>query len=229
MRAPTERSRSGEDNHWLAKALGLSMAALLSIREEVAGMAEQYASKHGGTSRREVSFAVSGRLIRRGALKAGGFGGLTASPSLLPGLGTLGSALVGAAADLVYLTKVQIDLCYGISAAYEVELDPEKLSAIALALLGFSGSAEVTKQIAATTLRTMIDRAAAGYLRKGLTRAAADLSEKLGPRLLGLTCRLIPFVGIPLNASANAASTIVIGRQARKYFSTLDNKPVSMS
>lgn len=222
MNLSSERGPSRKENHWLARVLGLSSAALFSIRAEVAEMVERHAAKHNGKPRREISYIVSNKLIKRGVLKAGGFGGLTAAPSVLPGFGTLGTAVAGAAVDLAYLTKVQIDLCYGISAAYEVEMDPDKLKAVALAILGFSGSAEATKQLAATTLRSVIDRAAAGYLKKGLADAALELAEKISPQLLGMTCKLIPFLGVPLNASINAASTIIIGKQARKYFSTWD-------
>jgi uncharacterized protein (DUF697 family) len=203
--------------------LGLSSAGLSTIRVEVAAMVERYAVKHADKPRREIAYLVSNRLIKRGALKAGGFGGLTATPSLLPGIGTLSAAVAGAAVDLAYLTKVQIDLCYRICAAYEVDMDPERLKAVALALLGLAGSAELTKQVAATTMRTMIDRAAANYLEKGLVEAAVEVAERTNLKLLGRTCTLIPFLGIPFNASVNAAATIAIGKQARTYFSTWNN------
>jgi len=228
MNAPSKRNLPRRDNHWLAGILGLSNTALISIREEVAGMAEQYALKHKGKSRREVSHAVSSKLIRREAIKAGGFGGLTATPSLLPGVGTLTAAIAGATVDLAYLTKIHVDLCYRISAAYQVEMDADRLKAVALALLGFSGSAEVTKQVAATTLRSMVDKAAGGYLRRGLADVALELAEKVSPKVLGFSYKLIPFLGVPLNASINAASTVIIGKQARKYFSTWDDDLDSM-
>lgn len=223
MNVPSKRCQPHKDNHWLAILLGLSNTALISIRATVGAMLEQHAAKHHGKPRREISPAVSDTLIKRGALKAGGFGGLTAVPSILPGIGTLTAAVAGSAVDLAYLTKIHIDLCYSISAAYEVDVHPEKLKAVALAILGFSGSAELSKQVAATTLRTMIDEAAAGYLQKGLTEAAIELAEKISPKLLGMSCKLIPFLGVPLNASVNAASTVILGKQARKYFSTWDN------
>jgi len=196
---------------------------MISIREEVAGMVEQYALKHKGKARREISHAVSSKLIRREAIKAGGFGGLTATPSLLPGVGTLTAAIAGATVDLAYLTKIHIDLCYRISAAYQVEMDAHRLKAVALALLGFSGSAVVTRHVAATTLRSMVDKAAGGFLRRGLADVALELAEKVSPKVFGIGYKLIPFLGVPLNASINAASTIIVGKQARKYFSTWDD------
>jgi uncharacterized protein (DUF697 family) len=224
--APSESGLPREDTHWLAILLGLSSAGLATIRAEVAEMVDRYAVKHHGKPRREIAYLVSNRLIKRGTLKAGGFGGLTATPSLVPGIGTLSGAVAGAAVDLAYLTKVQIDLCYRICAAYEVDMDPERLKAVTLALLGLAGSAELTKQVAATTMRAMIDRAAAKYLEKGLVEVAVELAERTNLRLLGRTCTLIPFLGIPFNASVNAASTIAIGKQARKYFSTWDSDVV---
>jgi hypothetical protein len=45
------------------------------------------------------------------------------------------------------------------------------------------------------------------------------VAERLIPRLLRGTYRIIPFLGIPLSASINIASTLTVGNQARKYFS----------
>lgn len=228
MNAWSKRNLPGKDSHWLVEILGLSNTALISICEEVAVMIERYALKHEAGSKREISHAVSGKLIKREAIKAGGLGGLTATPSILPGIGTLTTAVAGALVDLAYLTKLHMELCYKISAAYQVEMDPERLKAVALALLGFSGGSVVTKHVAAATLRNMIDNTASGYLRKGLTDVAVELAEKISPRVAGAGFRLIPFLGIPFSASVNAASTIAIGKQARKYFSTWDDVPDSI-
>ena len=204
---------------WLAKTVDLSGTRLPAIRDEVAEMMADHVSRHRRRTRSERSHAVSSKLIKKGAIKACGLGGLTAASALLPGLGTLTAIVAGTAVDLAYLTKIQIELCYGISAAYEVEMDDEELKAVAIALLGFSGSALAAKHVAASALKNIIDSASAIYLRTGLAKAATELAQKLSPRLLTKTLKFIPFVGVPLNASINAALAISVGKQARKYFS----------
>ena len=228
MNAWSRRGRPGKDSHWLVEILGVSNAALISIAEEVAAMIARYAVKHEAGSKREISHAVSSRLIKREAIKAGGLGGLTAAPSILPGVGTLTTAFAGAVVDLAYLTRLHMELCYRISAAYQVEMEPERLKAVALTLLGFSGGTVVTKHVAAATLRSMIDQTASGYLRRGLTDVALELAEKISPRVARAGFKLIPFLGVPFGASVNAASTIAIGKQAKKYFSTWDDAPDSI-
>jgi hypothetical protein len=77
----------------------------------------------------------------------------------------------------------------------------------------------MAKEIAASTLRSIVDTTASGFLKKGLTEATAEVTAKLTPKLLGRSYKLLPFLSIPLSASINVASTMMVGNQARKYFS----------
>ncbi len=208
-----------EKGDWLVRILGLSESALPALREEVTDMKRGCGLQYGDRSEREISYQVSSRLIKRAALKAGAIGSITATPASLPGIGTLATAIVGTTADLAYLLRTQTQLCYAISEAYETRLDIEELKAVTLALLGFSASGEMVKEIATSTLRNIVDAAAAGYLKKGIGKAAAEVSTKISPRLLGRAYKLIPLISIPLSASINIASTMMVGNQARKYFS----------
>lgn len=156
-------------------------------------------------------------------MKTGAFGSLTGAPAALPVIGTIGTALVGTTADLAYLLRTQIELCYAISAAYDAGIDEEELKAVTLALLGFSGSAEMVKGIATSTFKRIVDAATARYLKKGIAKAAAEVFSKITPRLLGRAYKLIPLINIPLSASINIASTMIVGNQARKYFSALND------
>lgn len=212
-----------EKGDWLVRILGLAGSALPALREEVRDMKRACELEYGGRSEREISYQVSSRLIKRAAMKAGAVGGITATPASLPGIGTLGTAIVGTTADLAYLLRTQTELCYSVSAAYETKVDEEELRAITLALLGFSGSAQMVKEIAASTLRSAVDAAAARYLKRGIARAAAEVSAKITPRVLSRAYKLIPFISIPLSASINIASTMIVGNQARKYFGILND------
>ena len=207
---------------WLIKILGFSGNALPAIREEVFEMMRESYLTGNGRPQQDISYEVSSRLIKRSALKAGAFGGITATPAALPGIGTLGTVIIGTTVDLSYLIRTQIELCYAISAAYGTHLDEEELRAVTLSLLGFSGAGQMVKEIAASTLRDIVDEAAARYINRGLTHTAAEVAAKVTPRLIGRAYKLLPFIGIPLSASINIASTMMVGNQARKYFSTLE-------
>jgi len=217
-----------KENRWLSKLLMLTGKSLPTIQAEVRELQREYDLAHGGKARRYVSYGVSSKLISRAAMKTGAFGGLVSVPATIPGVGFLGTLLAGVTADLVYLVRTQIELCYAISIAYDVQMDEEELKAVALALLGFSGSAEAAKGIAVRTLRGVVDEMSAAYLRRGIPDSAIDVSAKLVPRFAGKAYRLIPFLGIPISASLNIASTMMVGNQARKYFSTWEETPDSL-
>lgn len=213
------------DNSWLSKILMLTGKSLPAIQAQVREMKREYDLAYGGKPERYVAYGVSSKLIKRAAMKTAAFGGLVSVPATIPGVGLVGTLLAGITADLVYLVRVQIELCYAISIAYDVQMDEEELKAVSLALLGFSGSAEAAKGIAVRTLRGVVDEITAVYLRRGIPDSAMDVSAKLIPRFAGKAYRLIPFLGIPISASLNIASTMMVGNQARKYFSTWEDSP----
>lgn len=208
-----------KDFGWFGNLLTVSGTQLPVIRKNVYLLMEEYDLKYEGEKPKKYrAYKVSSRLIRQAAFKTAGVGGLTSIPATLPVVGALGTVLVGSAVDLYYLLRAQIELCYAISVAYEVNMDEDELKAVTLALLGFSGSTQAMKLVAAGTLRRSIDEIAEGYLVNGLAKASAEVAERLIPRLLRNTYKIIPFLGIPLSASLNIASTLTVGNQARKYF-----------
>ena len=112
---------------WLSKILMVTGKSLPAIRKEVLQMEHEYDLAHGGKPRRYVSFGVSSKLIKRAAIKTAAFGGLASIPATIPGVGMAGSLLAGITADLAYLVRTQIELCYAISIAYDVQMDEEEL------------------------------------------------------------------------------------------------------
>jgi len=218
-----------KDFGWFDNLLTIAGTHLPSIRKDVLMLLEEYDLKYGGEKpKRYRAYKVSSRLIRQAALKTGGMGGLTSVPATLPVIGAVGTVLLGSAVDLYYLLRIQMELCCAIAIAYDATMDEDELKAVTLALLGFSGSTEAVKAVAAGTFRRAIDEAAEGYLKNGLARGGSEVAERLVPRLLKNTYKIIPFLGIPLGASINIVSTLTVGKQARKYFALLSEAAVSM-
>ena len=79
-----------EKADWLIKLMGLSGDALPAIREEVFEMMRESYRTSRDRQRQDILQEVSSRLIKRSALKAGAFGGITATPAALPASGRLG-------------------------------------------------------------------------------------------------------------------------------------------
>lgn len=218
---------SAQKADWLAKVLGIYGDALPEIRAMVGKMMETNDPIRGETRTadhmRRLSRRVSGSLIRQAAIKTGTVGGITAAPVALPGLGAFATAVVGISADFTYLIRKQVWLCYGISAAYDIRMEEEELKAVILALLGFSGSGQLSKEIAARAVKEMVNATASRFLKKGIVWSASEVAAILTPRMVGKSYKFIPFLGIPLSASVNIASTITVGNHARKYFSSKDS------
>ncbi len=196
----------------LIKIITLSEADKSGIRSNVNDMRELMLTER---NRRSAASAVSDALTRNAALKAAGIGGLVSIPSSIPGLGTVGSAIGGAALDIFYLTKIQVELCYGISAAFNADIDEEELKTITLAMIGFAGTANATKEILKTGMKEGIEVIVRRFIRQGVKSSAEEVAERIGLKSAG---RAIPLVGIPLGATANYYSTMLVGRKAKEYF-----------
>ncbi len=217
---PGESRNKGD---WLARTLGLCGQTRPRIRETVGRMMQMeydlLADDKTAGETVAVSRRVCSRLIRQTAMKAGAVGGITAAPAVLPVVGTVGTAIVGTAADFAYLIRRQVRLCYEISAVYDSDIDDEELKAVTLAIIGFSGTGQLGKEVAARTFKSVVDASATRFLKKGLAESAPEVAARITPKLLGRSYRLIPFLSIPLSASINMTSTMIIGNHARKYFS----------
>jgi len=207
---------------WFETLMTFSGTTLPLIKSDVMKIKEDYMMRHPGMPKRYICYAVSKELIAKSAIKAGMAGGITSAPAVIPGLGTIGTILVGATADLAYLIKLHIELCYAISVAYDVRMDEKELKAVTLAILGFSGTTQAIKGITAGIFKKSVDEMAERYLKKGISKASVEVAERLIPRLIGKVWRFIPLLGIPIGASINALSTVTVGKQARKYFSAWD-------
>ncbi|MBF0465136.1 MAG: EcsC family protein [Nitrospirae bacterium] len=215
---------------WFDKVLTLSGTHLPSIKSDVNALIDEFDLKMGGDKpQKYLSYTVSGNLMKKAAYKAAGIGGLTTLPMTIPIIGTIGTVLAGSLVDLALVLRIQIELCFAISAAYGVELGEDELKAITLALLGFSGSSQAFKATAASVLRTAVDEIAKSYINRGVEVATVEFAERLIPRLLKKYYRFIPFIGVPLGASFNLVSTMTVGNHARKYFSVWDNDNIQIS
>jgi hypothetical protein len=214
----------GKKFDWFETLLNISGTTIPLIRDDVSTIKEDYKSKNTDKPPEYIPYAVSKELISKTAIKAGGAGGITSLPATIPGIGTIGTIILGATADLAYLIKLHIELCYGVSAAYDVEMEEEELKAVTLAILGFTGTTQALKGISDGVLKKSVDNIAEGYLKKGVGKASFEVAEKMIPRLMGKSYKLIPLLGIPIGASINAVSTMIVGKRARTYFSEWNEK-----
>jgi len=204
------------------KAFGFSESRLESLSMEVNVLMNQCKLETIESGKKDISHCVSSKLIKKYAIKAGAVGSITSIPATLPIIGTIWTAVFGISADIVYLIRTQIELCYAIAFAYKVKIDPEELKAIVLALIGFSSSSELVREMTTTTLRNSVNEAVKKHLLIGLKKASLEIGEKISTRIMRKSYKLIPLVSIPVSASINIASVMMVGGQARRYFLACD-------
>jgi len=210
---------------WFETLLTFSGTTLPLIRKDVRAIKDDCISKNNGLTPEEISHAVSKELIGKCTIKAAGAGGITSLPATIPGIGTIGTIILGATADITYIIKLHLELCYSIAAAYDVIMEEEELRAVSLAILGFTGSSQALKGVSAGALRKSVDEIAQAYLKKGLGKSSAEVAERMLPRLLKKTYKFLPFLGIPIGASINAVSTFMVGQRAVRYFGKWHESP----
>lgn len=206
----------------LFKILTASGINLTFIRKRVREMAEDYGTRTGKPPK-EVSYDISKIMMTRTIVKVGSIGAVTSSSSSIPGLGSVAAMLFTGAIDFTLVLKEQIELCYKISTAYDVDLDASELQAVSLAILGFSLTTGAATQLSEIAVKKAVDKMAKKYMSTGLEQSAKGVAKKLLPRLAGRISRYLPLISIPISASINVASTVAVGKQAIKYFSVWHN------
>lgn len=218
----SEKSEAASRRRYsMERILVLTEKKLPAIREEVRSMLALCELLNPHLSKRDISYKVGDKLINQSAIKTGAVGGVTSVPAAIPVIGTMGTVLLGVAVDVTYLLKSQVRLCFAMSAAYEVEIEPEELNAVTMALLGFSRPEEMADRIAASSLKAFEYSAATRLLGKGLSKIMVRVSPRVTPRVLVRTFKLLPIINIPFGAALDAASTLKVGRRARRYFSAI--------
>jgi uncharacterized protein (DUF697 family) len=183
---------------------GLNRDAIADRRVD---LAQRYASLAGGMSASAYSAAVVMTLGTKGG----------ASPITLP------AALVAFTADLLFISRLQLQLAYDLSVLYGQPIDPDDPEdLLSLVKVAFGVKAGQELQNAATKLapeavRVGVKKVAAGSALQTL-RALPVVGRYLLQR--NIIKMAIPGVAVPLSAGLNYFTTGRIARVARGIFRT---------
>jgi uncharacterized protein (DUF697 family) len=135
-------------------------------------------------------------LIRRKSRRTGAIGAVTSGTNLIPGLGTLTSLTLGAAADIGLTFVAQVELVLEIAAVYGHRLTPDEKKRVVLVVTGVSSG---TNRLLSHAGGLVAARATQRFTRRFVIKA-------------------IPLVGVGASAVANVLMTYVIGHRANAYF-----------
>jgi hypothetical protein len=187
-----------------AKYPGLNRDAVVDRRVE---LAQRYAGLAGGTSAAAYSAAVVATLETAGGASAA----------------TIPAGVLAFAADLFFISRLQLRLAYDLSVLYRRPLnleDPEDLLSLVRIAFGIKASQEL--QNALTKLAPEAARVGVKSVAHGATLQAMKALPVVGKYLLqrNIIKMAIPGVAIPLSAGLNYFMTGRIARAAREVFRT---------
>ena len=185
---------------------------MLSSDEEIVGVVEN-------ARRRASSPADAAKLIvRRYANASAVAGGMAAAPSMVPGWGAL-AALGTVTAEMVYLLKVEVEMCLALVSLFDMDLRNEQHRNVAFVL------AATTTHEATTGRNLFVDVTDAGmeaiwtYSPRELWKLILSFFGKVAVHHLGQRAglnvvRALPVVSVGVGAGVNYTLTRRAGRLA---------------
>ncbi len=206
-----------QENNFVAKFMQETIESMTKADEkEALTDVESLRAKHPNATTDQLAEMV----IRRKCMEAGAIGAVTASPTLLPGLGTVIALTFGTAADLGMMYKLQGELVLQLINLYAPTLSLENKRNILMLVTGISiGTGrllgEQGQEIAAKASRRLAARVNGA--------AAVEVAEEAATGLFSRSISVV--LGVAAVAGINIVTTYTIGRRAQAY---LQQEPAAM-
>ncbi len=216
------REDTGIEKNWLYKTFKTALSCPIKISERVDRAIdivsnESFPTK-GSKKPANGKYSVNMKkraveyLINRKSQASAMFGGATAIPGTIPGLGTVGTIATAVSSELIAVTKLEIELCLEIACLYGWDIRSEDRVWEVLSIMAKSGRKPTHED---EILRKMIERA----VKTGLVRLIRNVSRRIGLRIFKrVIFKIIPWIGIPVGAGYNLKSTREIGYVAESYY-----------
>ncbi len=198
-----------EENNFITKLMHETMESMTKADEKAAlERVQALRAKHPAATTDGLAEIV----IRRKCLQAGAIGAVTASPTLVPGLGTVVALTFGTAVDIGMMYKLQGELVLELVDLYAPDLPMENKRNILMLVTGISIGAgrllsEQGQEIAAKSSRRLANRF------RGM--AATEVAEEAASGLFARSASVM--LGVATVAGINIVTTYTIGRRAQAY------------
>jgi len=159
---------------------------------------------------------IAAKVIGRYSILSAAAGGVTALPSVIPGVGTAVAVLGGGVTDLAVTLKLQIDMCMCLVEVYNAEMSNEDKKHLAF-LLALAGSAE---QLLANGGKAAVQKIAEKLVYQYLKGPALITIKQLFKRVsITFTqkamAKAVPAgVGVAFSGTTNYVLTTVVGKVA---------------
>ncbi len=157
-------------------------------------------------------------IIKRRAGISKGVGIAAGAPSVIPGIGMIGTTAFMATVEFISLIRLQVEMCLSIAYVYDKSLDHDRLLE-ALGIIGWQYDKRNRGQLDKFALKSGVKKAVKSYVKKGMlltmerivTRIELAAAEKS-------LSRFIPFLGMPIAAGMNYWEVRSVGKLAKMYY-----------
>ena len=176
----------------------------------------QIKAKKPDISNNDLQDIIINKIINRYSKLAATSGAATSLPGVIPGIGTVVSAIGGSMADISTCIKFQVDMTMCLAIVINKELNNEDAKHLSY-IIALSGTIEQAASKSATNLAT---KASVRLMQKHLTGATLEVIKKLFQHAGILftkkaAIRIIPFgIGAIIGAGTNFALTKYVGKAA---------------
>jgi hypothetical protein len=191
------------------------------IRARVAALEARLWERAGdASSREEIRELAARHIIARYSNLAATAGGVCALSAAIPGLGTIGAATGGTAAEMALCMKFQVEMTLALSAlrGRDITEHEEQVACFVIASLGAIKGAVASgaQQIGTRAFTALVQR----YLQGATLSTAKHLFRRVGVTFSRRALeKAIPFgIGVVLSAGSNKALTVFVGHRVNAYF-----------
>jgi len=219
--APQEQP---EDNNFVTKLMRDTVQSMTRADEEAAvARVQALRTKYPSVTADELAE----RVIRRKCMQAGAIGAVTASPTLVPGLGTVIALTFGTAVDIGMMYKLQGELVLELIELYAPHLPLENKRNILMIVTGISIGAS---RLLGEQGQVIAAKASTGLTRRLGSTATAEVVEGASASLLARSVSVV--LGVGTLAGINMVTTYTIGRRAQAYLkqgpAAMEDLPTSL-
>jgi uncharacterized protein (DUF697 family) len=209
----------------LIKAIEIILAEPENIIKEVNVISDKYYHKYeDGKTKSQIQDIITDHIISNYSYCAAFCGGATALTGVIPGLGTVISAVGGASADTVLCMKWQIEMTMAIAVVYGHDITIEEEKRLCFFIAGLGTISEAAKEGGKALGTKAFIKMTREYLKGATLLAVKEIFRKVGITFTRKAVeKSIPFgVGVIIGFSANKGITYYVGSKAIDFFKEYD-------
>lgn len=204
---------SSEESNFLTKLMQETVETVTHADEQEAVIRVQKLREKSPTA---TADELAETLIRNKCMQAGAIGAVTASPTMIPGIGTVVALTFGTAVDIGMMYKLQGELVYELIDLYAPDLPSDHKNNVLMIVTGIGiGANRVISQSGQEIAADATSRLASRFSGVASREVAAEVTEDAAAGLLAKSVSTV--LGVATAAGINVITTYMIGRRTQAY------------